>query len=98
MPQLLPNSFTSYSFTYEEEVAACTFTDLQVARLRNEVAIAANELLNNRFEPTDVQGFLQKEAYARGKKDILEYLIIAHETSQKEFMDLQLLAAQNQSE
>lgn len=96
--QLLPNTFTLYSFTSEEEIIANTFSEIQLARLRNELALVAQEKVNLKYDPEHPMQFLQQEAELQGKMGVLNYLIQAHEASVDDFMRLQLAAQQTQQD
>lgn len=73
--QIVPNTFTSYEFTLEEERKAIIFSDYQLAGLQNEIAKAAEEKLALIYNPLNTENFLQQEARLTGQLELLSYLI-----------------------
>lgn len=77
------SSFLSYQLTTEEVAQACKFTELQRALIQNEIAIAAEEKVNLKFDPTNPLEFAQCEAELTGKIGILKYLLDLNSNQQE---------------
>jgi hypothetical protein len=84
MAHLLPNSFSSYELTEEEEIQGSLLTTTQKQFIQNQVALCAEEKLVIEFDPAEPVLFAQHEAYKRGQLDAYKYLLelceIAEET------------------
>jgi len=89
MQAQLNNRFQSFELSPEEEVLSKTFNELQLARIYNERAIVANEKVNLKYTPDNVQQFLQQEAELQGKMNVLDFLIAEHEAAVVEFKRIQ---------
>ena len=72
----LPTRFQSYEFTEEEVISALTWTDLQLAYLRNELTDKMQQRLALRLDPLATHEFIQQEAYLTGQMELLEQLIL----------------------
>ena len=81
MATQIPNKFSEYSLTPEEQAVACQFSTLQRYFIQNEIAIAANEKISLTFDPQNPLRFAQQEAELAGKIGILEYLLAAHNSA-----------------
>lgn len=81
MPHPVPNSFTSYHLTEDEQRQAEQLSSLTVANIHNLRSNIAQEKLTLTF--TNQQDFIQQEAFLRGQLDILTYLLDCNENSQQ---------------
>jgi len=91
----IPNKFTSYSLSTEEERSGFMLTQSNTYVLRNELASIAEQKISVAVNSSDIQTFVQQEAYLRGKMDILEWLLaMSSQITNEEIADAQLLAAQ----
>lgn len=75
MAHLVPNSFSQWHLTLEEEPFAYKFNDLNHKAIQNEIALAAQEKLALVFTPENPLQFAQQEAELAGKIGILQYLL-----------------------
>lgn len=89
MAKILPNDFTAYAFTPEEESVAVVFTELQVQHLITEKAAAANEFLSVIVDPSNVHKAELERMYIMGKIDAIKYLLQLHDT-QKDTVEQKL--------
>lgn len=92
MPSLIPTSFTRYQFTDNEMSIAAVFTDMQLAYLMTERAVAAEEKLRISFDFEQPDRFRLEHEYLRGKIEMLDYILSVHDTykeAQRELMKRQ---------
>lgn len=83
MSHPIPNTFSSFALSADEQKAGQTLTSLNVAVLQNQRSSIAEEKLALAFDPANPQAFMQQEAYLKGQLDILNYILAAHgESSQ----------------
>jgi hypothetical protein len=75
MAEIIPNQFTSYSLTQDEELQGSIFSLLQTYVLQNELSICAMEKNALEFNPSDPIAFAQQEAALKGKIELLTYLL-----------------------
>lgn len=75
MATLTPNSFTSYSLTDEELLAAQNLTELQKMNLQNKLCEYSELILAMRFDPNTPGDFMQNNAALVGKCDLLKELL-----------------------
>jgi hypothetical protein len=75
LPKLIPNSFSTYELTEEEESNGSIFTEDQLRVLQNKLAEVAEEKIALEFDPSEPLLFQQQEAYKRGQLDMLRYLL-----------------------
>lgn len=75
MPKLIPNKFTSYELTPEETRIGFTFSELNIAVLQNELALASEARLGLMYDPSKPMEFVQSEAYNKGKIELLSFLL-----------------------
>lgn len=70
------SSFISFELTPEEEIAAFSFNDCQVAGIQNQVAAKAEELVQMHLE-IDQQSLdgQKKLAYTKGYIEAMKYLL-----------------------
>jgi len=80
MGQQIPNSFTSYDLTDEEVAQGSIFTGLQKQVLQNHLSTEATLRLQLDYDPNDPQRFLQAEAEAKAKIQLLQYLLACSDT------------------
>lgn len=86
MSTQVPNKFTSYQLTAEEEKAGFILTQNNIQVFQNELALTAEAKITLTFDPANPSVFLQQEAYLRGKLEFIEWLFAMH----KQFSDEQL--------
>lgn len=71
-------------FTADEARAATTFTDLQIAYLRNELAMKVSMRLSLELDVNNVLAFTQEEAYYKGQIELLTELLNPQQPSLEE--------------
>jgi len=75
MAYLIPNSFSRYYLTDEEELNGSTFTIDQIQVLQNDLASIAEEKINLEFDPKNPEEFIQAEAFKSGQIALLQYML-----------------------
>jgi len=75
MATQITTAFTKWDLSEEEEKQGSMYTVAQTQVLQNELAIAAEELLGIKYDPSEPLVFAQQEAYRRGKSDLIVYLL-----------------------
>jgi len=75
MSYILPNTFTTYHLTEEEQAQGQILTSANIMVLQNLVASAAEEKLALKFDPINPLVFTQREAELMGQIGILKFLI-----------------------
>lgn len=70
------NPFISYDLTLEERAAGYSLAPEQELVLQNDIAEAAMQKLSLKYDPTNPQEFLQREAELQGRIMILQYIIM----------------------
>lgn len=75
MPKLIPNDFSQYEFTPEEERSACTFTDLQLCYIQNQIASIAMQKATLKIDVNNPLSFAQEDSYLTGQIEILQHLL-----------------------
>lgn len=73
--------FISYNLSVEERAAGYSLSPEQTLVLRNDIAEAAHQKLVLKYDPTNPQEFLQKEAELQGRILILQYIISRSESA-----------------
>jgi len=81
MAQPKETSFTAWEFSVAEEKAACIFNDLNIKRLQNLQAEAAEQLVGLLVDPLNISEFIQRQAYLSSQVALLKYLLDAHNTA-----------------
>lgn len=75
MATLVPNEFSSYRLTQDEEVQGILLTNAQKQVLQNQLSQCASDKLNLTYTPNDPLVYAQKEAYLRGQIDAIKYIL-----------------------
>lgn len=73
--ELIPNTFTSYKLTAEEEVAGYKFTEANRAVLQNLRSQISQELIGMLYDPTNPLEFASQKIYKDGQLAMLSYLL-----------------------
>ena len=81
MSIITSNVFTSYEHTDEEHLAGTSLTVTQREVLQNRLAQYAEEKLSTEYDPSDPDGFLQKEAYKKGQIDTIRSILADSEAA-----------------
>lgn len=75
------SSFISWKFTEEEELSASILSDLQVKRIQTELCNLAESKLNLKLNPTNINEFIQDEAFISGEIAMLRNLLDVSEAA-----------------
>lgn len=75
MAKIIPNTFTTYELTSEEQNAGATLTTANQHTIQNLISSAAQLKVNLTFDPDKPTAFLQEEARLNGEIRILSYLL-----------------------
>lgn len=75
MATMIPNMFTSWELSEEEEIQGSILTITQAQLIQNLLASIAAEKNSLLFNVNDPQSFIQQEASLRGQMDILQYIL-----------------------
>ena len=76
MAHLIPNTFSSWELTPEEELQGSTLTTLQKQVIQNQIALLAQEKNMLVYDPSNPFEFVQQEADLKGQISSLQYLFI----------------------
>ena len=80
----VPNEFTSYQLTEEEELLARTLSNLQEAAIRNELSVVATQKLNVVFDSTNPSSFGLQVAYLDGQIAALRWLLASSDAAKQQ--------------
>ena len=83
----IANMFESYSFTDEEILEAGKLTDIQRRYWQHRLSDVTMQKLNLTFDPAKPMDFMQQEAYARGRVDMLLELLLDQDTTLAQVVD-----------
>lgn len=75
MAQQLPTAFTRYDLSSEELEAAAALNQFTIMWLQTLIGDAAEKKLSIPVDPSNIQLFVQEEAYYRGQIDALSTLL-----------------------
>lgn len=75
MAQQLPTAFTRYDMSSEELEAAAALNPFTIMWIQTLIGDAAEKKLSIPVDPTNIQLFVQEEAYHRGQIDALSILL-----------------------
>lgn len=81
MSKLIPNSFTSYELTPQEQLQGSILNTLQLQVLHNHLADIAEEKLALDYNPEHPLLYAQTEAALNGNIKFINYLIDASEAA-----------------
>lgn len=75
------SSFTAYELTPQEERAAFTYNDAQLAGIQNTLSAAAEELIKIPLGEDDMTiQAIKRRSYLQGQIEVLRYLLVTHDT------------------
>ena len=75
MAQLIPNSFSTFSLSADEEESGQVLNLNQKMVLQNKHAAIATQKLNQVFNPADVTDFGIQTAYLQAQLDLINWLL-----------------------
>lgn len=76
MPTLIPHSFNAYKFTPEELAAASVLTADQEALIQNDIAAVSELILNEEYNPSKHQTFIQNDAFNKGQLAAFRFILL----------------------
>lgn len=88
MAILIPNDFSSYELTPEEEIRGSIFDITQSQWIQNQLSACATEKLAIEFDTNKPEEFGQQEAYKKGQMDAYRYLLDTSLASQDYLKEL----------
>lgn len=74
-PLLIPNTFSSYALSEDQEIAGNILSTEQKCCIQNRIAEIAEQKLRVSYDVANPESFIQEESYLRGQIDILNWLI-----------------------
>lgn len=83
MPTVLHNSFTSFSFTPEDEIQARILNPLQKMRIQTDLAVIAEQILELKFDSENPGTFVQDDSYLKGQMSVLKVMLLQSEEAEK---------------
>lgn len=86
MAELSPNSFTSYVLTQEEERQGSILTLTQKQVIHNEIAIAAESMLQLELDLAKPEEFALAHADYKGRIAVLQWLLEKSATAEEELI------------
>ncbi len=81
MAELIPNEFTSYKLTEQEELEGAILTIQQKYVMHNLLSVYAAELLNIEYDVTQPESYIQQEAYKRGQIEAMRHILAISEAA-----------------
>ena len=81
MATIVPNVFTSYVLTEQEQIEGSILTIAQKEVIQNRLSDTAAEKLALPFDPSNPMEFAQEEAYKRGHIDALQFILDVSEAA-----------------
>ena len=81
MAELIPNEFTSYKLTEQEELEGSILTITQKHVLHNLLSIYAMEKNTIEYDPEKTMEFVQQEAYKRGQMEAMRHVLAMSEAA-----------------
>lgn len=96
MALLIPNLFSSWKLSPEEEESGSIFTLLQIYVIQNKISEAATAKVNQVFDPLNPADFGIQTAYQQGRMEALQDLLLTGEETQRTIYERnQILASQS---
>ena len=83
MASLIPNSFSSYDLTEEEEIQGNLLTQVQKQVIQNNIVNLAEEKINLVLDPTLSTEYVQREAGLAGQIAALRYRLELSESTEE---------------
>jgi len=95
MSHLIPNLLSSYFLSPEEEEEGSKLTVTQTQVIQNQIAELTQQKLLLTPDTTNIQNYIQEEAYLRGQIDSLNYLLTSSEALKEAEITLNLKSAES---
>ena len=84
MAQLIPNSFSSYNLSPEEEESGQVLNSNQKMVLQNKLCAIAEEKIRLTYDSTMPIVFAQREAELQGQMSVIQWLLDSSEKIEEE--------------
>ena len=88
MSKIVATSFTSYALTEDEFLRASMLSSSQQQVIQNELANAAEQILNLEYDPSAPLKFVQDDSFLKGQLSVLRMLLIRSEEAEKAILTL----------
>ena len=82
MSTLIPNTFSSYQLTREEDISGRILNTQQKQVLQNQLSSIATDKLNLIFNPKEPEDYAMQVAYKQGQLDFINYLLAESEETE----------------
>ncbi len=83
MANLIPNDFSSYYLTEQEELEGSILTITQKQVIQNYLAAAASEKIGLEYDPEVKERFVQQEASLKGQIDAYRFILAASDAAEE---------------
>jgi len=83
MAIIIPNDFTSYQLTEQEELEGSILTITQKQVIQNHLSAAAHEKNALEYDPENPQRFVQQEASLKGQLDAYHFILASSEAAEE---------------
>ena len=96
MATIIPHSFNRYQLTEQEELTGFILNQNNLVAFQNKLADICDNILNLEYDPNNPIKFAQDDAFLKGQKQLIEYLLDMH-TESTRIMQQAAADAANQS-
>jgi hypothetical protein len=83
MAHLIPNDFSAYQLTQQEELEGSILTITQKQVIQNYLAAAASEKIGLEYNPEHKERFAQQEASLKGQIDAYRFILAASDSAEE---------------
>ncbi len=83
MAHLIPNDFSSYQLTEQEEMEGSILTITQKQVIQNYLSAAASEKIGLEIDPENKEKFIQQEASLKGQIDAYRFILSASDAAEE---------------
>ncbi len=83
MAHLIPNDFSSYELTEQEEIEGAILTITQKQVIQNYLSAAACEKNGLEYDPAEPLKFAQQEASLKGQIDAYRFILSASDAAEE---------------
>ena len=84
MAILIPNDFSSYQLTEQEELEGSILTITQKQVIQNYLSAAASEKNGLEYDPDSPTRFVQQEASLKGQMDAYRFILASSDTAEEQ--------------
>jgi len=83
MAHLIPNDFSSYELTEQEELEGSILTITQKQVIQNYLSAASSEKIGLEYDPENSLKFVQQEASLKGQIDAYRFILAASDAAEE---------------